>query len=440
MRNDCQLMGTDICICLHSMEIDFNKEERTETSEEFANFSIREYVAGIRMNDRRKCWPFGSLGDPDSDEVFASYQFPECRFISSQIRPENIDGLDYTTEQTEAPLDYMIEYLGIEGKTIYDDKVNNARFPQESSVDEGAKIGRTVAADNDEPARRNRPRKKAQKFLLLSDILRDLAGPSGGYHVRCNMTNPDNVNSRFVTETEDESDEITLDAFFRKQKGVEVKIKKKKKSKMVRVEELIIGRDKRSKRGSNDSNEKDSDVGPGKQKACSLENRYAEVCSTAPTKTANEDSEMEAVMLLASHFNEENPRLTNGAKKAQKKTEMELLETTKHVGSSPSSFKRERNRDQRLFANAKISNDAEMVCACVQKKIRIRSSKTVTRDRDFYADTRKKFSKEKLEIRKMKAGRVEWNAENRVNLVCTMNRNPADISIANSENEFMRGG
>ncbi|KVH92942.1 hypothetical protein Ccrd_004979, partial [Cynara cardunculus var. scolymus] len=406
MRNDCQLMGTDICICLHSMEIDFNKEERTETSEEFANFSIREYVAGIRMNDRRKCWPFGSLGDPDSDEVFASYQFPECRFISSQIRPENIDGLDYTTEQTEAPLDwveaikrrgfagwlvqmhepasvvvntlcYMIEYLGIEGKTIYDDKVNNARFPQESSVDEGAKIGRTVAADNDEPARRNRPRKKAQKFLLLSDILRDLAGPSGGYHVRCNMTNPDNVNSRFVTETEDESDEITLDAFFRKQKGVEVKIKKKKKSKMVRVEELIIGRDKRSKRGSNDSNEKDSDVGPGKQK---------------------------------------NPRLTNGAKKAQKKTEMELLETTKHVGSSPSSFKRERNRDQRLFANAKISNDAEMVCACVQKKIRIRSSKTVTRDRDFYADTRKKFSKEKLEIRKMKAGRVEWNAENRVNL------------------------
>lgn len=437
------------------MEIDFNKEERTETSHEFVNFSIREYVAGIRKKDRKKCWPFGSLGDPDNDEVFASYQFPKCRFIPSQICPWDIDGSDYTPQHTEAPPDYTIESLGIEGKTIYDGKVNNARFPQENSVDEGAQIGRTVAADNDEPVGRNRPRKKAQKFRLLSDILRDLAGPSGGFHVRCNITNPDNVNSRFVTETEDESDDITLDAFFRKQKGVEVKIeKKKKKRKMIRVEELRVDRDKRSKRGFKDSN-----VGPGKQKDCPLENRYAEICSTAPTETANEDSEMEAVMLLARHFNEENPpRPTNGAKNAQmaqsgtrKKKETEPLETTRSIRSSPSSSIRKRNHDQRLFANANISNDPKVVCACVQKKIRmsstrdgnyesIRSSGTVTEDRDFYADTHKKFSNKKLEIRKTKACRVDWDAENCVNLVCSINRNPADISIANAENKLMRGG
>ncbi|KAI3716332.1 hypothetical protein L6452_23593 [Arctium lappa] len=440
MRYDCQLMGTDICVCLHSMEIDFNKEERTETSE-FDNFSIREYVAGIRKKDRKKCWPFGSLGDPDNDEVFTSYQFPKCR---------------------EARPDYMIGSLGIEGKTIHDDNVNNARFPQENSIDDqGAKIGRTVVADNDETVGRNRPRKKAQKFLLLSDILRDLAGPSGGFRVRCNITNPDNVNGRFITETEDESDDITLDAFFRKRKGVEVKIekKKKKKRKMVRVEEARLDRDKRSKHGSKDSRENDSDVGPGKQKDCPSENRYAEVCSATPTQTANEDPEMEAVMLLANHFNEENPpRPTNGAKNAQmaqsgsrKKTETEPLETTKRIRSSPSSSIRKRNHDRRLFANANISNDPKMVCACVKKKIRksstsdgnyesIRSSRTVTEEREFYADTHKKFSKEKLEIRKMKADRVEWDAKKRVNLVCSINRNPADISIANSENTFMRGG
>ena len=123
----------------------------------------------------------------------------------------------------------------------------------------------------------------------------------------------------------------------------------------------------------------------------------------------------------------------------RKTTETEPLETTK------------RNHNQQLFANANISNDPETVCACVKKKIRksstpdgnfesIRSPKTVTGDRDFYPDTRKKFSKEKLEIRKMKAGGVEWGVENRVYMVCSINRNPADISIANAENEFMRRG
>lgn len=373
------------------------------------------------------------MGDPNNDEVFASYQFTECRSFSSQICPRDIDGSDFKPDlHTEALPNYMI-----------DGKVNNAEFQQENSINEDAG--------------RNRPRNKARKFLLLSDLLRDLAGPSGGIRVRRNVTNPDNVNGRFVTETEDESDDITLEAFFGKQKGVEVK----KKKKMIQVEKPRIDRDKRSKRGSKDENENESDVRVGKRKDCRSENRRAEVCSTAPTKTANEDSEMEAVMLLASRFNEENPQKpANGAKNAQtvqsgtrKKTEIEPLETTKRIRSSPSPSIRKRNYDQRLFANADISNERETGCACVQKKIRksstpgcnyesihFRPLKTLTGGPVFYVENHKKFSKEKLEIRKMKAGRVEWDEENRVNLVCSINRNPAEISIANSENKFMRGG
>lgn len=62
-----------------------------------------EYVAKIRSIDPKKCWPFGSLGDPNNNEVFTSYKSTESTFLSSQNCPSDINCSDDIPEHIEAP-------------------------------------------------------------------------------------------------------------------------------------------------------------------------------------------------------------------------------------------------------------------------------------------------------------------------------------------------
>lgn len=143
--------------------------------------------------------------------------------------------------------------------------------------------------------------------------------------------------------------------------------------------------------------------------------RYKEVGNSEALKTSNEDSEMEAVMLLARRFNDENP-LTNESILNELKT--------------------------------------NTFCACVQKKIRessnisvpklimTKSSKTPTKnhvDTKFQAEDHPKGTTASLfqahiEICYTKAAAVMRE------IVCSVNKNPADFSSPNAENMFMRGG
>lgn len=61
---------------------------------------ISEYVAEIRKKDRKKCWPFGSLGDPEKYDVFASYQSVDSTFLCSPS--DHIDGSHDKPEHKEA--------------------------------------------------------------------------------------------------------------------------------------------------------------------------------------------------------------------------------------------------------------------------------------------------------------------------------------------------
>ncbi|KAI3525029.1 hypothetical protein L1887_03700 [Cichorium endivia] len=302
--------------------------------------------------------------------------------------------------------------------------------------------------DDDEPGR-NLPKRKHHRFRLLSDIL----------------TNLDNINTRCATETEDEWDDVTLDALFRKQMGVEVTKMSKKKMRTYRVEESRFEKEEKSKCGSDESHGNDSDVGPvsgsrktriddmdfqtmakrkkvrppvengagqsslgnkenviGMQKDRPLpcrrkSNQCTEVSPTEPTEIGNEDSEMEAVMLLATHFNEEDPSSPpNAAKKAQSNMEVESPEAGKLISSSSSGNKPSESGQDQGFATG-------TTCACVQKKIRVGLSLSGNKSMAKVADnlTASVF-------------------QNRATLVCSINRNPADFSIPNAENVFMRGG
>lgn len=66
-------------------------------------FYYSKYVAGIRKQDPGKCWPFGSLGDPNNNEFFTSYESVESTDLSSENCLGDINCSDHTPEYTEAP-------------------------------------------------------------------------------------------------------------------------------------------------------------------------------------------------------------------------------------------------------------------------------------------------------------------------------------------------
>ncbi|KAC9514753.1 hypothetical protein E3N88_41493 [Mikania micrantha] len=491
------------------MEIDLDEEENTETSK-FINFSIREYVDEIRNKNPEKCWPFRSMGNRHK-KVVSSYQSSESTFLSgteiteapNSSKVENFNG----KEDLPKPTTEKIESSGIDddfGKivdngsselTFYKVNVDQNRY--ENNVVEGAKIGHNVTADNNEPGR-TRPRRKHQKFRLLSDLYKD---PASELRADYDRTNPENVNRKFVTEIDDEWDGVTLAAYFRKQKGVELDDSTLKKRNVIEDEKPSVDLDRKSNHESKYANSMDSNVGTSRKKRktdetdtqtmpehnkvtpstlvilnvndpqsstrtqfvnrvksfliyvfslllmwilgwwfylfqdillqCSPKsNRSAEVSilEAADKEKENEDCEMEAVMLLARRFNEEKQILRE-------------LETN-------------------------------MNCACVKKKIRKHSTqsgnKSITKTSSKTARKHpvKKITKEKLEntfsVQRMcfipvkatpsdgfqrhlqmsmtMADGVELNAQNCATLACSFNMNPADFSIPNGENMFMRGG
>ncbi|KAL4589200.1 hypothetical protein LXL04_002105 [Taraxacum kok-saghyz] len=365
------------------MEIGLNKHENTKTSE-FVSFSIREYVAKMRKKDPKRCWPFGSLGNPDMYDVLTSYhQSVESSFLCSQNCPrDHIDSSDNKPESKEASNSFnkdtfngkddrdMIESLAINDnmcKTI----INNGYLDSNSTNVIICKTQNQSEGSGDngivEPGRNDQPRRKHHKIRLLSDILNDL----------------DKINT---TKTEDdELDDmiITLDSF-------KVTTTSNKKMKTNSADESNFEKD---------AHGNDSDMRPlSKIKIDDMDfetiGKRKKVIRD--TETANEDSEMEAVMLLAMHFNEENP---------SRKTQI--------VQSSLEESKRS------ITTTAQFGEDEGFAigtnCACVQKKIRPlkfytpKSSKTATQNPKIY-------------------------------LQCSVNRNPADFSIPNAGNLFMRGG
>ncbi|KAK1414264.1 hypothetical protein QVD17_30007 [Tagetes erecta] len=436
------------------MEIDLNKEESPEACQ-FINFSIREYVAEIQKKNPAKCWPFGSLRNPDiNSSEDTTTELAEAPNLS---KIENLNVKEDVPETTTG----MIESLGIDsdmGK-IADNgsseltfcKVNNCQNRDENDVGECAKIRHNVAADKNEPGK-TRPRRKPHKFRLLSDIYKD---PASELRAGCDRTNPKNVNRRFVTEIEDESDDddVTLAAYFRKQKGVgttDLTLKKKRGATV--VEGLSVDQDRKSNHGSKDSIRKDSNVGSSRKKSrtdgidartmpehvkdyqlqCSQKrNRFAEVSSKEATEKEkeNEDTEMEAVMLLARHFNEEKQILreveTNTTCACAKKT---IRERSTQSGYKPITK-----------TSSKTATEHQVKKITKQKLENISSSVQMRTFMPMKATTGGGFQSQ-VEMSMMKAAGVGTYAQNRTPLVCSYSRNPADFSTPNDENKFMRGG
>ncbi|XP_076889436.1 uncharacterized protein LOC143540193 [Bidens hawaiensis] len=449
---------------LFPMEIELKKEESSETSI-FIDFSIREYVAEIRKKDPEKCWPFGSLPAPDN-KVASLYQSPESTLLSGQNWPSNINSSDDTTELTDAP-NYLTESLEIDsdkGKAVYNGssaltfcKVNGGQTQHEiNNVDEDAKIGHNEAADNIEPGG-SRSRRKHKKFRLLSDIYKD---PASKLQARYDRTKTEKVNRRFVAEIEDElDDDVTLAAYFKKQKGVEITDSTlNKKRRLTAVEAPSVDQDKKSNHGSVDSVVKDLNAGTSRKKSRSNDvksqiiqehkkdirlqcnqtsNQLAEVSGkkTTETEKENEDPEMEAVMLLARHFNDQkqilntletHPRCACVKKKIREHTTQSGNKSITKTSSNTATKHRVKKTANKKLENASVTKT---------------SSKTATKHRA------KKITKKKLEnafssaqMSMMKAAAAGPDAENCATFVCSINRNPADFSIPNDENAFMRGG
>ncbi|KAI3712019.1 hypothetical protein L1987_70568 [Smallanthus sonchifolius] len=455
-----QHIGVGINMQLLSMEIDFNEEESTETSI-FINFSIREYVDEIRKKNPAKCWPFGSLRDPDN-KVVSSYH------------PSDIICSEDTTEFTEAPnlskfenfnrkddlpetTTDKIESLGIDsdmGRIVCNGsseltscKVNDGQNRHKNSVDEGAKIRHNVAADNNE-AGRNRPPRKSQKFRLLSDIYKD---PASEFRAGCDRTNPENVNRGFVAEIEDEldDDDVTLAAYFRKRKGVEITDSTlKKKRDIVGVEEPSVDQDRKSNPGPKDSIGKDSNGVISRKKSrtdnmdtqtmpehkedfqlrCSQKNnRFAKVSSKEATgkEKENEDSEMEVVMLLARHFNEEKQILreleTNTTCACVKG---KIRERSKQSGNKPVTKTSSKTPTKHPFKKITKEKLENTFCS-VQRRSLI----------PVKATTGGGFQSH-IEMSMTKGAGIGPNAQNCATLVCSFNRNPADFSTPDGENKF----
>ncbi|KAK9060495.1 hypothetical protein SSX86_021199 [Deinandra increscens subsp. villosa] len=418
------------------MEIDLDKEESTEISQ-FINFSIREYVAEIRKKNPAKCWPFGSLGNRHK-KVVSSYQSSESTFLSGQNCPGDINDSEDATELTEAPKLSKAENLNGKqdlpetttdmGKIMANGsseltfcKVNNGQNRHEYSVDEGSKIRHDMAGDNNELGR-TQPRRKSRKFRLLSDIYKD---PASELRAGCDRTNPENVNRRFVTEIEDDSDDdVTLAAYFRIQKGVEITdstLKKRDLSHLTGVEEPSVDQDRKSSDGSKDSIGTDSNGGPSRKKSKTDDKDFRLQCCQKSNQLAekekeNEDAEMEAVMLLARHFNEKEKEKTRGRWTEESGNNKPMAKTCSKTAAK--------------HAVKKITKEKLENAFCL---VQMRSFIPVK------ATTGGGFRGE-VKTSMMKAAGVGPGARNCAALVCGFNRNPADFSTPNVENKFMRGG
>lgn len=201
------------------------------------------------------------------------------------------------------------------------------------------------------------------------------------------LRNLDKVNTRNTTESKDEKYEDV--AFSRKQKGVQITTISNNKMTTYGVEEMRFGKEEKSKCGSKDSHENDS------------------------RKTRIDDMDFQVILMKRILSNP-----TDDAKRAQmvqSTMEMESLagEASKHMTTySPILTSNVGNR-------AKFRHDQGFAmgttCACVHKKIRV-SLGTENR-----SSTAASF-------------------QNNLTLVCSINRNPADFSIPNAQNVFMRGG
>ncbi|KAI3803398.1 hypothetical protein L1987_31549 [Smallanthus sonchifolius] len=221
--------------------------------------------------------------------------------------------------------------------------------------------------------KRNIPRRKPETYRMLSDIYED---PESDLRPRCEITSPVNVNRRFVPVIEDESDDdnVTLAEYFRKQKGVEIADKKKKN--ITEVDDPRVDQIKKSKQRFKDS--------MAQQKK---DFRFAEVSYTGATENENEDTEMEALMLLACHF----------------------------------------NKDEQTLSEIK-TNTTSVCVKSGNKSIMNTSSKSVARKNPVvYDGTHKKIA------------RLLQDKHNSGTVVCYFNRNPAEFSLPNAESEFMRG-
>nr|XP_043626470.1 uncharacterized protein LOC122597941 isoform X2 [Erigeron canadensis] len=480
------------------MEIDLFVEDCTEPGE-FVNFSIREYVSEMRNKDPMKCWPFQSLADPNDHKLFLPNQNSESTSLSTQFFPEKICDSDDTPEHNEAanspevdilsgkedqPLAAidMIRSLQSDNKVgidIYDESsgqtcstVTNSRH--KNSVDEDAKFGSSVASDNIGLESRRKPR----RYRLLSDIYRDPASKMGP---RCDITNHINVNHKFVAETEDEMDnDVTLYELVRKQKGVQVTDPTvKKKRRRVRVEEPRVDQGKKLKRKFRDTSVSDLEIGPESHvskktiiddtesktmaksstvkaltqttiipknegdTSClgSKENAFlkqkdghlpcpqkANIRET--TESPNEDFEMEAVMLLAYHFKKENSS-ANGQVLHEIETNTTCARVHKNIQehSTPSVKKSIMKTSSVLSADKQktfIKEKLEDVFCSVQMK-------------DHSKGTTASVLQAHIETCMMKAAAIARDAQNCSVLLCSVNRNPADFSIPNARNKFMRG-
>ncbi|XP_071691992.1 uncharacterized protein [Rutidosis leptorrhynchoides] len=189
---------------------------------------IREYVAKIRNKEPEKCWPFASLGNLEH-KFFALYHSAESinDLVESLVTDNNMCKTVYDQSLEENKCEY--------GKSVHEDT--------DDAEPEGLQM-----------------RKKCSKYRLLSDIYNDSASE---LRVCRDLTNPENVNSKFSAETEDENDDITLDNVLRKQMDFEITHSSKKRRNMIQDEKSTVDLDKKSSHGSNDSNGNGSVSGLG---------------------------------------------------------------------------------------------------------------------------------------------------------------------------------
>ncbi|XP_071717061.1 uncharacterized protein [Rutidosis leptorrhynchoides] len=409
-------------INLHStfMGIDLNKDIMSKLTSSFNKFSIRGYVVEIRKQDPKKCWPFGSLGDPYNNEFFNSYEFTE-----SNVGVTNIEE-DHSNSTTSVGND-MVEdsYNGSSGLTS--SGIHNVH---ENSVNEGPKNGRSVAADHKKRGE-NRPMLKRRKTRLLIDIYND----SACHVLRAPRDGTNHVNKMFAAEIEDElSNDVTFDDNFNKRKGIEVTDLKIKKKRSVRYEQPIAEHGKKSKRGFKETIDDDSEAGSEshlrkKLRTAEKQNAFLKKKKrnrTEATKSSIEDSEIKAAAIMLTCLRKEaNISVCENMLRAFKINAGRTFVQPKFLKRS----KKIRKRSVR-YGNSSVK----------------KTLSAVSKSQVVSADVHKKFTNEKAVqidddddgLKGTTCAGPMRNVKICESVVCLLNMNPADFSFLEDDNEFMR--
>ncbi|KAL4583881.1 hypothetical protein LXL04_008466 [Taraxacum kok-saghyz] len=137
-------------------------------------------------------------------------------------------------------------------------KNDDVQYQNEDTISEDTKAaGDDKYTSSDEE--RNLAGEKPKKFRLLSDIYKKLGGLLDPVSARSGDI------TEFSSESDDDSDEFTLDTYVTKKKAVRVSSKRgvasKKKKKIFKVRDRSFYRAKRMKTVSEDSSLKDTEVG-----------------------------------------------------------------------------------------------------------------------------------------------------------------------------------